>query len=82
MTNTDPTGRFPGDATPDEIRLAVDALELFARHDSGKDWERVATVARWIADAADWQSRDSKTKAAAGQPRWAECYDDTTIKEA
>ncbi|ANZ13327.1 hypothetical protein ACH4YO_40695 [Streptomyces noursei] len=82
MTNTDPTGRFPGDATPDEIRLAVDALKLSARHDGVKDWERVAWVARWIADAAGWQSRDSKAEATAAKPWLAECYDDTTIAGA
>jgi hypothetical protein len=63
MTTNDPTGRFPGDATPAEIRTAVAALELFARHDGPDDWERVAQLARWIADAADWQTRDAKTGA-------------------
>ena len=51
----DMTDRFPGDATRDEIRTAIGALKLIAQNDDLDYWQRVATLARWIADAANWQ---------------------------
>jgi hypothetical protein len=52
---TEMTDRFPGDATRDEIRTAIGALKLIAQNDDLDYWQRIATLARWIADAANWQ---------------------------
>jgi hypothetical protein len=63
---TDPTERFPGDATPAEIRTAIEVLQLLASHDGPDDWTRTATLARWIADAAAYQAAEAIPGASKG----------------
>lgn len=61
MTRPNPTSVFPGDATPSEIRAAVEELAAAAnRTASDQDWELVAQLAQWIAAAADWRIRDAQ----------------------